>query len=270
KIVVIAGYQGVSYRREVTTLGRGGSDTTAVAMAAALGAQYCEICSDVDGVYTADPRVVPAARRIGTLTFEETQELAESGAKVLNAQAVEWARRSKIAIYARRTSDNHTWLANASEKNLGRETRAQDEGTTTRVRAVVGLDRVALVRSDAPPRAFAELANELHLPLIDAAWSGGQAHAVVPLLNVPDWDGARKTLDATGARVTDAGQALVSVVGAELGGVALPRFLDALASVNAVPATLAAGPLRIGATIATELLAPAQRALHATFIDLDD
>ena len=65
KVVVIAGYQGVSYRREVTTLGRGGSDTTAVAMAAALGAEYCEICSDVDGVYTADPRVVPTARRIG-------------------------------------------------------------------------------------------------------------------------------------------------------------------------------------------------------------
>src|ERR1700732_4783852 len=93
-IVVIAGYQGVSYRREVTTLGRGGSDTTAVAMAAALGAEYCEICSDVDGVYTADPRVVPAARRIGALTYEETQELAESGAKVLNAQAVEFAKET--------------------------------------------------------------------------------------------------------------------------------------------------------------------------------
>jgi aspartate kinase len=104
RIVVIAGYQGVSYRREVTTLGRGGSDTTAVAMAAALGADYCEICSDVDGVYTADPRVVPAARRIGTLSYEETQELAESGAKVLNAQAVEFAKEKGIAIYARATS----------------------------------------------------------------------------------------------------------------------------------------------------------------------
>ncbi len=104
KIVVIAGYQGVSYRREVTTLGRGGSDTTAVAMAAALGADYCEICSDVDGVYTADPRVVPAARRIGTLSYEETQELAESGAKVLNAQAVEFAKEKGIAIYARATT----------------------------------------------------------------------------------------------------------------------------------------------------------------------
>jgi aspartate kinase len=104
KIVVVAGYQGVSYKREVTTLGRGGSDTTAVAMAAALGAEYCEICSDVDGVYTADPRVVPEARRIGTLSYEETQELAESGAKVLNAQAVEFAKEKGIAIYARATA----------------------------------------------------------------------------------------------------------------------------------------------------------------------
>src|SRR5213596_2344025 len=104
KIVVIAGYQGVSYGREVTTLGRGGSDTTAVAMAAALGAEWCEICSDVDGVYTADPRVVPAARRIDALTYEETQELAEAGAKVLNAQAVEFAKEKGIAIYARAAS----------------------------------------------------------------------------------------------------------------------------------------------------------------------
>ena len=104
RVVVIAGYQGVSYRREVTTLGRGGSDTTAVAMAAALDAEYCEICSDVDGVYTADPRVVRDARRIGTLSYEETQELAESGAKVLNAQAVEFAKSAGIAIYARATA----------------------------------------------------------------------------------------------------------------------------------------------------------------------
>jgi aspartate kinase len=104
KIVVIAGYQGVSYRRDVTTLGRGGSDTTAVAMAAALGAQYCEICSDVDGVYTADPRVVRNATRIGTLSYEETQELADAGAKVLNAQAVEFAKEKGIAIYARATA----------------------------------------------------------------------------------------------------------------------------------------------------------------------
>ena len=104
KIVVVAGYQGVSYKKEVTTLGRGGSDTTAVAMAAALGAEWCEICSDVDGVYSADPRVVPAARRIGELSYEEMQEMAEAGARVLNAQAVEFAKEHNIAIYARATA----------------------------------------------------------------------------------------------------------------------------------------------------------------------
>ena len=104
KVVVIAGYQGVSYKKEVTTLGRGGSDTTAVAMAAALGAEWCEICSDVDGDYTTDPRVVKAATRIGELSYEETQEMAEAGAKVLNAQAVEFAKEKNIAIYARATA----------------------------------------------------------------------------------------------------------------------------------------------------------------------
>src|SRR5246500_1279691 len=104
KIVVVAGYQGVSYRKEITTLGRGGSDTTAVAMAAALGAEWCEICSDVDGVYTADPRLVSQARRIPALSYEESQELAESGARVLNAQAIEFAKEKGIAIYARATT----------------------------------------------------------------------------------------------------------------------------------------------------------------------
>ena len=101
--MIVAGYQGVSYRREVTTLGRGGSDTTAVALAAALDAEACEIYSDVEGVYTADPRVVPDARRLAELSYEEMQELAESGAKVLNAQAVEFAKERGIAIYARAT-----------------------------------------------------------------------------------------------------------------------------------------------------------------------
>src|SRR5205823_13484167 len=103
KVVIVAGFQGMSYRREITTLGRGGSDTTAVALAAALGAD-CEIYSDVDGVYSADPRVVPEAKHLPELGYGEMQELAEHGAKVLNAQAVEWARRAKIVIHARATA----------------------------------------------------------------------------------------------------------------------------------------------------------------------
>lgn len=103
KVVIVAGYQGMSYKREITTLGRGGSDTTAVALAAALDAEWCEICSDVDGVYSADPRIVENAKRIPELSYEETQEMAEAGAKVLNAQAVEFAKNADIAIYARST-----------------------------------------------------------------------------------------------------------------------------------------------------------------------
>lgn len=105
KIVIVAGYQGTSYRREITTLGRGGSDTTAVALAAALSAEACDIYSDVPGVWSADPRVVESAQRLDEISYEEMQELARQGARVLNAQAVEFARRRQIAIYARSTFD---------------------------------------------------------------------------------------------------------------------------------------------------------------------
>src|SRR5215831_6850008 len=104
KVVIVAGFQGVSYKREITTLGRGGSDTTAVALAGALRADYCEICSDVDGVYTADPRVVDSATLLASISHDEMLELAAQGAKVLHDAAVEFARKSGIALFARATS----------------------------------------------------------------------------------------------------------------------------------------------------------------------
>src|SRR5712672_2491039 len=133
RIVVIAGYQGVSYRREVTTLGRGGSDTTGVAMAAALEAEWCEICSDVDGVYTGDPRIVPSAKRIGVLSYEETQELAESGARVLNAEAVEFAKEKGIAIYARATSSPLPGADPSADGTVGRRDPPRLPGTVAGV-----------------------------------------------------------------------------------------------------------------------------------------
>ncbi len=106
KVVVIGGFQGVSYRRDITTLGRGGSDTSAVAMAAALNAERCEIYSDVDGVYSADPNVVKDAKHLPELSYQQIQEMSEAGATVLNAQAIQFAKESKIAIYARSTFDD--------------------------------------------------------------------------------------------------------------------------------------------------------------------
>lgn len=103
KIVIVAGFQGRSGRGEITTLGRGGSDTTAVALAAALGAARCEIYSDVEGVYTADPRLVPAAQLLAEVSYDEMLELARQGASVLNAEAVAFARQRKVEIVARST-----------------------------------------------------------------------------------------------------------------------------------------------------------------------
>ncbi len=101
RVVIVAGFQGMSSEREITTLGRGGSDTTAVALAAALGAARCEIYTDVDGVYTADPRLVPRAAPLDEVSYDEMMELAAQGARVLHARCVEIARRFGVAVHVR-------------------------------------------------------------------------------------------------------------------------------------------------------------------------
>jgi len=112
-IAIVAGFQGFNRdSKDITTLGRGGSDTTAVALAAALGADVCEIYTDVDGVFTADPRIVPRAHKIGTITSEEMLELAAAGAKVLYIRAVEYARRHGVVLHVRSSFNNNegTWV----------------------------------------------------------------------------------------------------------------------------------------------------------------
>jgi aspartate kinase len=106
RIVLVAGFQGVSTSRDVTTLGRGGSDTTAVALAAAVEAAVCEIYTDVAGVFTADPRIVPDARKLPVVSFEEMLEMAASGAKVLQLRSVEYARTHNVRIHCRSSFDS--------------------------------------------------------------------------------------------------------------------------------------------------------------------
>ncbi|MDX6254739.1 MAG: aspartate kinase [Frankiales bacterium] len=117
-VVIVAGFQGVSQdTKEITTLGRGGSDTTAVALAAALNAEVCEIYTDVDGVYTADPRIVPTARRLDVISYEEMLEMAASGAKVLMLRCVEYARRYGVPVVVRSSFSNKpgTLVTHSSE-----------------------------------------------------------------------------------------------------------------------------------------------------------
>jgi aspartate kinase len=117
-IAIVAGFQGVSTAFDVTTLGRGGSDTTAVALAAALGADYCEIFTDVDGVFTADPRLVPSARKLHAVSYEEMLELSASGAKVLMLRSVEYARNYQVLLHVRSSFTDHegTWIREEDER----------------------------------------------------------------------------------------------------------------------------------------------------------
>lgn len=268
RIVVVAGYQGVSYRREVTTLGRGGSDTTAVAMAAALGAEYCEICSDVDGVYTADPRVVPGAQRIGTLSYEETQELAESGAKVLNAQAVEFAKDKGIAIYARATSSPLPGADPSADGTVVRRYAPRPPGTVVGVASerdviVLTADREAL-RVLALLDEHRVAGKQLHIigERLALVVSRENLHAEARLRDAlaAGFGGAVHIADTLGA---------ISVVGAGINASFdnVRRGSAALAESGASIGGIATSSFRITWMIDRTRLDDAVRLLHRTFID---
>jgi aspartate kinase len=259
-VVIVAGYQGMSYRREITTLGRGGSDTTAVALAAALRADRCEIYSDVDGVYSADPRVVPDARHLPELDHELLEEMAESGAKVICAQAVEWAKRRGITIVARSTFE------------VGRETviRPTEGFERVHARAVSSEAKVLFATWSGLDVAASRAALDASgLGFKDLVMHDGGGQVLIPLLNIPSPDAARRALEgALPSATIHEGVATVSVVGDGLanGPEPLRRFVGALERAGAKPVGLMAGPLRLGAVVNAEQLAPAQRALHEELV----
>jgi aspartate kinase len=278
RIVVIAGYQGVSYRREVTTLGRGGSDTTAVAMAAALGAEYCEICSDVDGVYTADPRVVPEATRIGTLSYEETQELAESGAKVLNAQAVEFAKEKGIAIFARATSSPLPGADLSTDGTVVRRHAPRQPGTVVGVASerdvlVMAMEREGFSRAARSPERLAllELLDEHKVTGKQLHVAGDRLTLVVSRENLHAEAEVRAALSekfGAAVRVADDLGAL-SVVGAGINAsfANVRRGSDALAAAGVSIAGVATSSFRITWMIDRQRLDEAVRLLHRTFLE---
>jgi aspartate kinase len=212
RVVIVAGFQGMSYKREITTLGRGGSDTTAVALAAALGAD-CEIYSDVDGVYSADPRVVADVQHLPSVGYGEMQELAEHGAKVLNAQAVEWARRAKIVIHARATAGSAKETI-ISERHEGR--------------VVTGTRRLTRVSGGRNPLRIVE---EERITLRQGAG------AILRFVrdDVPDWPRVEKRFLDDGAELAEEGA--VTLVGPGIDAALIRQLLAA-----ANPGTLAGSP----------------------------
>ena len=254
KVVIVAGYQGVSREKEITTLGRGGSDTTAVALAAALDAEVCEICSDVDGVYTADPRIVSGTKRLAELSHEEMQELALAGAKVLNAQAVEFARDRGITIHARSTfAPGPGTLVRKSEQ---RELRISGIALDSEILVVRGGDPAVFARHGAWPREMWLASGAPGAPSMDD-------RAILSLENV-HWLSALLA-DLKGAKV-EQDLAQVAVVGTGIGASKEP--LDrALKALDASPRGMLISPLRIAFLVPRETAKDCVRRLHAEFIE---
>jgi aspartate kinase len=247
-------------------------------MAAALGADYCEICSDVDGVYTADPRVVPEARRIGTLSYEETQELAEAGAKVLNAQAVEFAKERGIAIYARATASPLPGEDPAADGTVVRKYAPRMPGTVV---GVASERDTLLLQFDGvgePIPNHRGQAAELLALLDDHGVVGKQLHQIGARLtliisreNLHEESRVREALSArfgAAVQVTDDVGAL-SVVG---GGINasfenLRRGTGALEEAGIVPRAVATSSFRITWMIERTRLDEGVRFLHRTFVE---
>jgi aspartate kinase len=199
EVVIVAGFQGVSRHREVTTLGRGGSDTTAVVLAAALGAEYCEICSDVDGVWSADPRAVAEAARIDEMSLDEALALARGGAKVLFEDALQYARDHGVQIQASATS------------GPGAGTRIRVQGSpragATAVTGDAQLLRIAL--GDAP---LAEVASAL------LAAGARVRHRIGRFLWVDTRNAHGGVDDLPGEAMVEGAAAVATAVGSGLGG----------------------------------------------------
>ena len=240
KVVVIGGFQGVSYKRDITTLGRGGSDTTAVALAAALDAERCEIYSDVDGVYSADPSMVAEARHLPEISYPVMQEMSMAGAKVLHAHAVQFAKEKNIAIYARSTF------------KPGRETviRRLSPGTIIGVQTVVSEKQVERIRlRGADARTLFKQAveyleseqvpiKEVNVTEITAVADQSKASFVVSTQNIFGWEQIKAALiNKIGAGIDfDTDLAALSLIGEGLNhnNLTLLEVFDLLAS-NGIP-----------------------------------
>ena len=276
-VAIVAGFQGVSSdTKDITTLGRGGSDTTAVALAAALGAAVCEIYTDVDGVFTADPRLVPTARRLERVSYEEMLELAAAGARILMVRCVEYARRYAMPVHVRTSFANRpgTWVSDvpeegsveqaiisgvAHDRSLAKVTVA---GVPDRPETVPGLFRALagaevdldMIVRNVSPIATGRTDVSFTLPKADGA-------AAVAAL-----DRAREELDFEAVLYDDA-IGKVSLVGAGMRsepGVAA-TFFGALADAAVAVEVISTSEIRISVVCREVDVPTAVRAVHQAF-----
>jgi aspartate kinase len=258
KIVLVAGFQGVSTDFNITTLGRGGSDTTAVALAAALGADACEIYTDVDGVFTADPRIVPDARKLHAVSYEEMLEMAASGARVLALRSVEFARNHGVKLHVRSTftEETGTWITEEDERMLE---KAMISGVTHTLEEAIyrveGVERADLFSALAEAPVSVDTIIQTDGPILFSA----------PL---EDREETAAVLDRLGAKWNEQdGLGKVSVIGAGMKshpGIAARTFAT-LRDLGVEPQLVATSPIKIAFYIPQDEVERAVKGLHDAF-----
>jgi len=272
KIAIVAGFQGVSTSYDVTTLGRGGSDTTAVALAAALGADRCEIYTDVDGVYTADPRIVPGARKLHAVSYEEMLEMAASGAGVLMLRAVEYARNHGVVLHVRSSFDyeDGTWIKEEDER--------MEQAIISGVAHDTSEAKVVIQHVPDTPgiaaRVFRPLADEgVNIDMIVQNVSADGRTDISFTMPTDDLRRAKPVLDevaasvGAGGVVTDKDIAKISLIGAGMKthpGVAADMF-DALSDAGINIEIISTSSIRVSCVIRAFEVERAVKALHDKF-----
>ncbi len=272
KIVLVAGFQGVSTDQDVTTLGRGGSDTTAVALAAALGAEACVIFTDVDGIYTTDPRVVPEARKLDFISNDEMLELTSSGAKVMMLRSIEVARRFDVPIWVRSS------FTNAPGTLIGQEDRGMEQAIVSGV--TYALDDAKVTIHDIPDKVgeaakvFTALAKaNVNIDLIIQNVSAGGAADISFTAAEADLDKIATVLNAMKDELgfasidTDRDVAKVTLVGAGMRtypGVAAKMF-QVLADNGINLEMISTSSIKVSCVIRKQQAQTAVKALHEAF-----
>ncbi len=271
KIVIVTGFQGINIDNDITTLGRGGSDTTAVALASALKARYCEIYTDVDGVYSTDPNVVGEAVKLESLSYDEMLEMASSGAKVLHLRAVEFAKKHNVILHIRSSFNDieGTWVMDDFKKD-----KRMERPIVTGVTYDIGEVKVSIFGLEDKPGVAADLFGKLaekniNVDLIVQNVSEKNLAAISFTIKSEDISPAKNILDKIkNVRMEmDTDIAKVSIVGAGMQshpGVAA-RMFRILADKNINIEMISTSPIRISCVVKKSKIKEAIKVLHSGF-----
>ncbi len=270
-IVLVAGFQGVSTDLDITTLGRGGSDTTAVALAVALGAEVCEIYTDVDGVFTADPRLVPGARKLHAVSYEEMLELSACGSKVLMLRAVELARSQHVRLHVRSSfsGDEGTWIEREEAMEQAIISGIAHDSSEAKVTLFGVPDRPGIAARVFRPLADAGVRVDM---IVQNVSSDGRTDISFTLPE-DDLPTAERVLATVGEEVGSQGMisdpdvARISLVGAGMktDPAVMADMFDALADAGINIEIISTSSIRISCLIRSARLEDAVRAVHDRF-----